>query len=248
MSGKPPTTFMPRMDILSASQRHLWQQLRPVPKLGWVLYGGTAIALRLGHRTSVDFDFFSERPLQRDSLLAHLGFLDRATTLQDAPDTWSVSVAGDHGDAVPVKVSFFGGLGFGRVGTPQRTADGVLQVASSSDLLATKLKVLLQRVEGKDYRDIAALLSAGADLAAGLASAREMYGQTFQPSESLKALVYFQGGDLHTLTTAERTTLIHAVREVRELPRVSIQSRQLAASSQVGVKGNLPDLSGRNCP
>jgi hypothetical protein len=140
MSDKSPATFMPRMDILPASQQQLWHQLQPAAALGWVLYGGTAIALRIGHRTSVDFDFFSERPLQRDSLLANLGFLDRATTLQDAPDTWSVSVAGDHGDDVPVKVSFFGSLGFGRVGTPQRTADGVLQVASSSDLLATNSK------------------------------------------------------------------------------------------------------------
>jgi len=31
-------------------------------------------------------------------------------------------------------------------------------------------------------------------------AAREMYGKQFQPSESLKALVYFEGGDLDTLT------------------------------------------------
>ena len=31
-----------------------------------------------------------------------------------------------------------------------------------------------------------------------------MYGPNFQPSESLKALVYFNDGDLKTLTTAEK--------------------------------------------
>ncbi|WP_373321508.1 nucleotidyl transferase AbiEii/AbiGii toxin family protein [Rivihabitans pingtungensis] len=40
--------------------------LAQASKLGFVLYGGTAIALRLGHRESVDFDFFSDRPLDRD--------------------------------------------------------------------------------------------------------------------------------------------------------------------------------------
>jgi hypothetical protein len=37
--------------------------LGPARSLGFVLYGGAAIALRLGHRQSVDFDFFSSRPL-----------------------------------------------------------------------------------------------------------------------------------------------------------------------------------------
>jgi hypothetical protein len=33
MIDKSPATFMPRMDILPASQQHLWQQLRPVAAL-----------------------------------------------------------------------------------------------------------------------------------------------------------------------------------------------------------------------
>jgi hypothetical protein len=35
----------------------LWPQLKNVPEQ-YVLYGGTAVALRYGHRNSVDFDFF----------------------------------------------------------------------------------------------------------------------------------------------------------------------------------------------
>src|SRR4051812_41286180 len=38
--------------------------------------------------------------------------------------------------------------------------DGTLLVASLEDLLATKLKATLDRAEGKDYRDIAAILRA----------------------------------------------------------------------------------------
>ena len=53
------SAFKPRMDVLPPAQRALWPQLGPLADLGFVLYGGTAVALRLGHRSSVDFDFFS---------------------------------------------------------------------------------------------------------------------------------------------------------------------------------------------
>ncbi len=39
-------TFKPCMDILPPPQRRLWPELRPVAALGFVLYGGTAVALR----------------------------------------------------------------------------------------------------------------------------------------------------------------------------------------------------------
>lgn len=64
----------------------------------------------------------------------------------------------------------------GRVGEPELTDDGVLLVASLDDRMATKLKVILQRMEARDYRDIAAMLNAGVSLAKGPAAARAMYG------------------------------------------------------------------------
>lgn len=47
------------LEILPKEQRALWKELKPLQGMGFVLYGGTAIALRLGHRVSIDFDFFS---------------------------------------------------------------------------------------------------------------------------------------------------------------------------------------------
>jgi hypothetical protein len=52
--------FSPRTDILPAAQLRLWRELSAVPD-EFVLYGGTAIALHLGHRTSVDFFFATGR-------------------------------------------------------------------------------------------------------------------------------------------------------------------------------------------
>ena len=71
------------MDILPPSQRQLWPQLQGSVGLGFTLYGGTAIALRLGHRTSVDFDFFSPRPLDRVAMRNAFPFLAKSTVLQD---------------------------------------------------------------------------------------------------------------------------------------------------------------------
>ncbi len=215
--------FEPRMEILPLVQRKLWPSLRGVAGLGFTLYGGTAIALRLGHRESVDFDFFSEKELDREAISAMLPFMAKATTLQSERNTWVVLTE-------QVKLSFFGAITFGRVGEPERTSDGVLLVASTKDLMATKLKVMLQRAEAKDYRDVAAMLANGEGLSEALAAARLLFGPNFQPSESLKALTYFDDGDLRALTEQERKTLVTAVTQVRPLPAVSLRSLSLGAA------------------
>src|SRR5690554_142587 len=217
-------TFTPCMDILPAGQRALWSELHRAPHLGFTLYGGTAIALRLGHRDSVDFDFFSENELDRTAINTAFPFIAQSITLQDQDNTWVILAPYGRSQREHIKLSFFGQITLGRVGEPDFTDDGVLKVASFDDLMATKLKVVLQRAEAKDYRDVAAMVNAGVSLSRGLASARLMFGPNFQPSESLKALVYFEDGDLKTLTAAERATLVDAVKAVRELPVVTLRS------------------------
>lgn len=211
-------TFKARLEALPEAQQKLWPDLRPVQGLGYVLYGGTAIALRLGHRVSVDFDFFTSQPVNRQALRAALPFLKDTTVRQDSQNTFEVVTP------TGVKVSFFGGLEFGRVGRPQKTSDGVLCVASLADLMATKLKVILQRSEAKDYQDIAAMVRAGVRVDAGLAAAEKMFHPTFPPTESLKAMVYFRGGDMTRLSAADRTTLMEAARQVTSLPQVVVSA------------------------
>ena len=68
-----PTIFEPRLDILPESQLRLWPELDAVPS-DFVLYGGTALALQLGHRVSEDFDFFSSAGFDPDRLHSRLPF------------------------------------------------------------------------------------------------------------------------------------------------------------------------------
>lgn len=217
--------FHPRLEILPDVQRRLWPTLAPLAQLGWVLYGGTAIALRYGHRVSVDFDFFSAQPLDRQALGQALPWLASARVLQDQPETLTL-LTPDTAD-VGVKVSFFGGLTIGRVADPEISDDGIALVASPLDLLATKLKVLLQRAEKKDYLDVATLLEAKLPLAEGLAAASALYGPAFPPEEALKAIVFFADGDLPELPIAVRRRLEATVLTVEALPRLERRGRDL---------------------
>ncbi len=220
-------TFNPRQEMLPAAQVALWPALWPFASMGYVLYGGTALALRLGHRESVDFDFFAADPLDKSRLLGTEA-AQGARVLQNSSDTLTLEVARAGGT---VKLSFFGDLVptriRGRVGEPERTDDGVLLAASIDDLFATKVKVVLDRAEAKDYLDIVALIRSGAALDRALGAAETIYGSGYQPSESIKALAYFGDGDLDTLRPDERMLLTTAAAAVRNIPRVALSATAL---------------------
>jgi hypothetical protein len=205
------------LDILPAAQRNLWPDLAAVPP-GFVLYGGTALALRLAHRISEDFDFFTNAEFAPDELERRVPFLEGAVRLQSAPSTLVCRVERSG----PVKVSFFGGLRLGRVEDPDAADGNGVLVASLLDLAATKVKVVQDRAEAKDYLDIDRLLAAGVELGRALAAARSIYGKGFNPLLSAKALSYFGDGDLPSLPGEVRERLAAAAGrvEVVRLPEV----------------------------
>jgi hypothetical protein len=212
-----PDRFDPRIDILPPAQREIWPQLAPAADLSFVLYGGTAVALHLGHRTSIDFDFFKEEQLEKGGLESSFEFVRTARTIQEDKNTLVVEVSMPSG---PVKVSFFGGLALGRINDPLRTADKVLLVASLEDLLATKLKAILDRAEAKDYRDIAAMLAAGVSLEKALGGFAKMYRK--DPGLALRAIGFFKDGDLPSLPKADQDELRAARDRVSDVPDVRL--------------------------
>lgn len=200
----------PRLDQLPPSQRSLWPALSEVPA-GFVLYGGTALTLRLGHRLSEDFDLFSNRPFHPDELERETPFLKGSVRLQSSPSTLVSIVERPEGGT---KVSFFGGLPLRRVEDPQAAAGNGLPIASLLDLAATKVKVVQDRAEAKDYLDIFRILEEGVELSVALAAARAVYGAVFNPLLSLKALAFFGDGDLGSLPERVRARLATAISSV----------------------------------
>jgi hypothetical protein len=200
----------PRLDQLPPPQRSLWPELSEVPA-GFVLYGGTALTLRLGHRLSEDFDLFSNQSFHPDDLEREIPFLQGSVRFQSSPNTLVSRVERPEG---ATKVSFFGGLPLHRVEEPETAADNGLPIASLLDLAATKVKVVQDRAEAKDYLDLFRILDEGIELSVALAAARAVYGAVFNPLLSLKALAYFGDGDLGSLPERARTRLAAAVSSV----------------------------------
>jgi hypothetical protein len=214
-----PDRLDPRIEILPPAQREIWPQLAFAPDLSFVLYGGTAVALHLGHRSSVDFDFFKAEPLEKGSLETHFRFMRHARAVHEEENTLVLDVSMTSGR---VKVSFFGGLALGRINNPLRTKDGVLLVASLEDLLATKLKAILDRAEAKDYRDISAMLSTGVSLERALGAFAGMYRR--DPGLPLKAMGFFKDGDLPSLPRADQERLRSARDGVSSVPDIRLLS------------------------
>lgn len=208
----------PHLKILPPAQRKLWLELKTIPK-SFVLYGGTAIALQLGHRKSVDFDFFSATPLNKAQLLAKVPFLQQGELVQPEINTLDCYLKNAKGG---IKIQFLAGLENrqGRIEKPLVCEDNQLQVASLRDLFATKLNTIQARAEVKDYLDIHALIESGISLEMGLACARAIFGNHFDPSTSLRALCSYREGNLKEVPIKIRKQLIKLATMVEKIPTI----------------------------
>lgn len=200
----------PRMEILPGAQKQLWPELAEISDR-FILYGGTAIALHLGHRQSVDFDFFCFAPIDPDVILDQIAFLDSGQVLQKSPNSLTVLV--DRGG--PVQVSFFGAPKLRHLRPPLCAPDTHLQIADLLDLAGTKAAVVQKRAEAKDYIDLDALIvDGGISLPTALSAASYLYGSGFNPEITLKALSYFEDGNVATVPADARNRLLEAVKAV----------------------------------
>ncbi len=90
------------LNVLPESQREVWKRLGATPG-NFVLYGGTALALRLGHRESIDFDFFSRPSFQPSMLLRAIPYLEDQTVTQQSEST-GLSYYGDLSEELPASM------------------------------------------------------------------------------------------------------------------------------------------------
>lgn len=222
--------FTPKLEILPPSQRTLWDELGQTPR-DFVLYGGTALALRLGHRRSEDFDFFSNNPFAPELLRGTISYLQGAEVSQFEANTMTAIVTRDG----PVKVSFFGGLRLNRVRDPDLVRGNGIQVASLLDVAATKLATIQQRAQARDYEDLVAIIQTGVTLSETLAAAQATYGREFNGALSLKALTYFADGDLPNLPQATQNALRAQATRV-DLTRIPLIEAKIGVAGQGGPR------------
>lgn len=190
-------------DILPIEQKNIYPHLSSLKEQDFVLFGGTAIALQLGHRESIDFDFFTSKNINniKDRLI-NMPNINTKTILQNSDNTLTFITSEN------VKISFFGNINFANDSKSFLTDDGVLKLSSLDSLLATKLKVINDRAEYKDYKDIAEILrSKKSTLKIGIELFEKYYPKSIPKYQVLKALQFFEDGDLYKMTNEDKDIL-----------------------------------------
>lgn len=210
LSGELDVNFIDK--VLDPPQQKIWPMLHQTPE-NFILYGGTAVSLRLGHRKSIDFDFFTSKPFLPDDLFREIGFLENGVKIQEKPNTLTVLVSLANSPD-PVKISFFGNLNLGQINSPD-LAENDIYIASLKDLFGMKCATISQRAEKKDYLDIHAIIKhTNFTLQDGLAAAQAIYGSQYNPAITLKSLSYFKEGNVPELSKMIQAELVQAIGNV----------------------------------
>jgi len=179
-----------RVEVLPTAQRNAWTVLSAesaaLNRFGFYLAGGTALALQLGHRRSLDFDFFSTRKRLGRRVQRWRAELPGAVLRDLDSDT-------AHADLQGVKLSFIGAYRYPAVRTPL-IVDGI-RLASVLDIALMKLLAVTHRAVVRDYVDLAAVIRDRIPLSTLVRQSRRKYGPAFNPLLALKALVSFEDLD-----------------------------------------------------
>ena len=199
-------------DIFPPQQKEIYPQLAECQKYDFILFGGTAIALQLGHRLSVDFDFFRLKPFDETVKTFLINFKNQlsAKIIQNELNTFTLQTPNG------VKISFFGNIAFADKNNIVQDDNHILQLADLTTLLATKLKTINDRAEWKDYTDIAHILkSQKTSLYDGLKVFSQIWHNEIPPQQILKALLYFDDGDLMQLSSEDKQILYSEVKKLQ---------------------------------
>jgi predicted nucleotidyltransferase component of viral defense system len=140
---------MLRTDTLSEQTLVLLKQLQQIPLLnGLRLVGGTALALQLGHRHSVDLDLFGTIVYDKIQLLDVLREQFEVNVIDDAKQIHIFSIDGVKVDMVDYPYDWIDTL----------IEDEGVRMASKKDIAAMKLEAIINRGTKKDFVDLYFLL------------------------------------------------------------------------------------------
>lgn len=153
----------------------------------YYLAGGTAIALYLGHRRSIDFDLFSGDAIKRKRIRNIIEKHDfpLEEILYEAHDQLHIVVNG-------VKMTFFQ---FPHPMEAVNELEAVIRMPSLLDLAAMKAHALGGRAKWKDYADLFFLLRDHFDLRMISDRAKEIFGKFFNEKLFREQLSYFEDID-----------------------------------------------------
>ncbi len=137
------------LETVESSTLELLKKLQRLPVLEQTrLVGGTALALQLGHRKSIDLDFFGTVDCEAEYLRESIAGIASLTILKESPHIHIYIVDGIKVDIVNYKYPWLDDV----------VVEQGLRLASVSDIAAMKITAIIGRGTKKDFIDIAFLL------------------------------------------------------------------------------------------
>jgi len=172
-------------EIFTSAQLKLLEIVKMFSKK-FGLAGGSAVALHLGHRESIDFDLFSFEGFNNYSIKAKIA---ERTTI----DTILVNKKGEYTFLIDgVKFTFFQ---FPYKINFSESLDGIVKLPDILTLAAMKAFALGRRAKWKDYVDLYFILKANHTVSEITEKGVEIFGNEFNEKIFRTQLVYFKDID-----------------------------------------------------
>ncbi len=174
---------MLHLEIFDAKRKNAFERLNK-HDLGFVLGGGTAIALVLGHRTSYDFDFFSDKPIKKTLLNKCKDFLKVETILIDTIDELTLI------DSNGIKYTFL----YYPFKSLYKTIEikGCVKFFDAKDLACDKAHTIGRRAQYRDYVDLYCLIKNGIDFEKLIDDSIKKFSGSFNTKLFLGQLTYLE--------------------------------------------------------
>lgn len=174
--------------ILSEKQAKVAESLDFLKFPPYYLGGGTALALQIGHRTSLDFDFYSKDKFESQSLYGKIRskYAGARETVDQTEDTLQIVANG-----VNLSVFYY----------PYELVDDLIEfegikLAGLKDIAAMKMIAIVQRARQRDFVDMYYLVN-HLGMKTVMDSVYKKYPWYADNNQILlKALTYFDEADL----------------------------------------------------
>jgi len=168
-------------EILNKEQIELLEALKKF-KREYYLVGGTAIALHIGHRESIDFDLFKEKSIRKKDIFTKLKNVDYKVSFSDYNQVNMI--------ANGVKITFFS---FPYPVPLSAELKGILKMPDLLTLAAMKAFALGRRAKWKDYVDLYFIIKKYFSINEISKKAKEIFKDEFIEKQFLAQLGYFNG-------------------------------------------------------
>ena len=151
----------------------------------FILVGGTALSLQIGHRKSIDLDMFTQTDFDASNILEHLlaeGY--KVQVKHNQKQTLIVEISGVKVDFIRFRYPFLANT---------LVEDGI-RLANIKDIACMKIDAIMGRGKQKDFCDLYYLLKHFS-----LPEIMEAYSKMYQHSTSFhvyKSLTWFEDADL----------------------------------------------------